>query len=123
MNTATFRTLIEQMGIPRQWIASELEVNERTVRRWLSPGHDTVPDGVASWVMRQLRAFEGLIDTEYSKQVDADSAPQVTILRIPGEPHALTAQGMPVGMVNAAMGALALELIPGPRTVTIDWQK
>lgn len=122
MNTATFRTLIEQMGMPRRWIASELEVNERTVRRWLSPGHDTVPDGVATWVMHQLRTFEGLIDA-YLRQLDADSAPQVTILRVPGEPHAPTGRGMPVGMVNAARGALARELMRGPRTVTIDWQK
>lgn len=122
MNTATFRTLIEQMGMPRQWIASELEVNERTVRRWLSPDHDTLPDGVASWVMRQLRAFEDFIDAEYSKPVDAD-APQVTILRVPGEAHATSVGGMPASMVNAARGALARELMAGPRPVTIDWQK
>lgn len=54
MSAAEFRVITEWLGLRQRDAAAILDVNERTVRSWLS-GREKVPDGVR----RQVERIEG----------------------------------------------------------------
>lgn len=53
MTAAEFRTVREYLGLTAEWVADQLGVALRTVRRW-EHGHSPIPDGVR----QQMEAWE-----------------------------------------------------------------
>lgn len=72
MTAAEFRVARESLGVTMEWIAAELGVAERTVRRWES-GVTRVPDGVAA----DVRAIQAATDRFVAQVVDRLQADHV----------------------------------------------
>lgn len=51
MNDAEFRCMREYLGLPHDWLARHLQVNERAVRRW-EQGERAIPEGVFDELLR-----------------------------------------------------------------------
>lgn len=67
MNTATFRTLCETMGIEQGWIAEILDVGVRSVRRWCSPRETYVPEFAADWISDWWDRYQVLVGAEVAR--------------------------------------------------------
>lgn len=84
MNPATYRTLAEAMGLATTTVADDLDVAERTVRRWASMrAGEIVPDFAAAYVLEQWRDFhhEIMLDVADAKAQLSDSDETWTIRR------------------------------------------
>lgn len=53
MNSATFRSLREYLGLPGSWCADQLDVSTRTVRKW-DQGEAPIPARVSAWLEDQV---------------------------------------------------------------------
>lgn len=76
MNTATFRTLCETMGIEQSWVAEELGVGIRSVRRWCSPRETYVPEFAADWISDWWDRYQDLVAAEVAR-IRAAGAPAI----------------------------------------------
>ncbi len=58
MSHAGFRTLRESLGLSQGDVAEACGVQERTVRRWETPGNYLAPDDAWAYLARMRRTFE-----------------------------------------------------------------
>lgn len=82
MTAAEFRITRERLGVPGDWLATELGVTERTVRRWEN-GSSTIPTGVVeqlSTLVATTEDFIGDVVAQLRKNpmLDGDGAQWVT---------------------------------------------
>ncbi|AUH70561.1 MULTISPECIES: helix-turn-helix domain-containing protein [Gordonia] len=61
MTGAEFRVARERLGVTGAWIAAQLGVQDRTVRRW-DAGTSVIPPRVAAQVRSMLAATDDFID-------------------------------------------------------------
>lgn len=118
VNTATWKTLRETLGMTAQQVSDALGVNLRTAQRW--EGSNDPPASAAEWI-------EG-IRREYGRRIDAmveDARQQggpVILRRYRTSEQARAAgEALPVEM-HAALVGLALEVLRGEGIdATVDW--
>lgn len=118
VNTATWKTLRETLGMTAQQVSDALGVNLRTAQRW--EGSNDPPAFAVEWIERIWR--------EYGRRIDAmveDARQQggpVTLRRYRTSELAQAAgEALPVEM-HAALVGLALEALRGEGIdATVDW--
>lgn len=79
MSAAEFRVATEWLGLRQRDVAAILEVNERTVRSWLS-GRDLVPDGVRIR-MEEIREYTDSVVGEVAAAVGDARDPVLVVYR------------------------------------------
>lgn len=130
MSTAMFRTLTETMGMDPAWIASELDVSERTVRGWATMKPDGyVPVFARLWIRewwatfqdRVADAIEGALDMEVAQEQEFSYA---TIARYKSD-RSLRRAGvdMPLSMHSALVGLVAFGLEQADISARVVWRE
>ncbi|MFC2623733.1 MAG: helix-turn-helix domain-containing protein [Propionibacterium acidifaciens] len=119
VNSATWKTLRETLGMTAQQIADALGVNLRTAQRW--EGRNDPPAFAAEWIEGIWREYGRRIDVivEGARQQDGP----VILRRYRTSAQAQAAgEALPVEM-HAALVGLALEALRGEGIdATVDWR-
>ena len=118
MTAAEFRIARDRLGVSGEWLAGELGVTLRTIRRWEN-GTAAIPAGAASDMAQILDATADFINAIADEllQAEPDEAGNRWVLAYASEEmYALAHPGSPwpSGWHRAAMGRVA-ELVPGVR--------
>lgn len=135
MNTATFRTYLELLGLEHEWIANRLGVNVRSVERWCAPAkpgkrEHTPPKMAADFILalvdKLTRYVDEAVDGVQAYRDEFGDAPESMDLR-----RYVTAQsfrigemagaGFPHGFHNAVLRQIALALHEEGYRVDVDW--
>lgn len=113
MNTATFNTLVSTLGLTAAEISRRLDVNLRTVQRWLS-GESPVPPFAAEWIGELGGWCSTLVDELVSAADDAlEDGEESFLLTRHQTQESLDRvgfSGVPVSVHSAAVGMAAIEM-------------
>lgn len=120
MNTATFRTLCETMGIEQSWVAEELDVGVRSVRRWCSPRETYVPKFAEEWILEWWEHYQGLVGLEVAR-IRAVGAPAVLTRFDSGEGDESFGLMPTLSMHEALLGLALLVAASEDLDVEIEW--
>ena len=130
MNTATFRTLAETMGMEQAWIADQLGVAVRTVARWHSPSYGQVPEFASVWVIGWWERFQGLLGQvvdQFAENVEEYGDPAVTVVSRFATEEAYAASGPEHGLAwsmhQAYVGLLVAALEFEGVTALVEWKE
>lgn len=118
MTAAEFRVVRERLGVSGEWLADELSVAERTVRRWES-GVSQVPSGVASALAQMEETTDRFVEavTESLREDGPDHHGQWWVTTYASDAAYRTEHPdltWPAGWHRAAMGRVARQ-VPGVR--------
>jgi len=103
MSPAELRMVRDYLGLTGEWLAAQLGVQLRTVRRW-EHGQSSIPDGVRE----QMELLEGIAAETVGALVDALGSARDVVLTIPDGP----ADGYPAGWWRMIAARVAQE-VPG----------
>lgn len=120
MNTATFRTLCETMGIEQGWVAEELDVGIRSVRRWCSPRETYVPEFAEAWILDWWDRYQDLVAAEVSRILAAGEPATLTRFETVED---LEAGGLvpTLSMHEALLGLVLAALESEDLDLAIEW--
>lgn len=125
MNTATFRTMIEMMGMEQAWIADQLGVTERSVRRWASPNNNIpVPFGIEDWVNEWWDRFGALCENAIGGALELREGHGSELARYASRDSIKKAGvDMPLSMHSALIGLIAFMLSGEGLDFRVSWTK
>lgn len=115
LNTATFNTFVHLLGLTAAEISQRLNVNLRTVQRWLS-GESSVPEFVAEWISELVGWVCDTVDTAVeaiADMVEKHGEPDgVDLVRYQNTTSAERAGiTVPLSVHTTAVGMIAVEVV------------
>lgn len=118
VNTATWKTLRETLGMTAQQVSDELGVNLRTAQRW--EGRNDPPAFAAEWIEGIWREYGRRIDAMVEDARQQDGPVKLRRYRTSEQARA-AGEALPVEM-HAALVGLALEALRGEGIdAAVDW--
>lgn len=118
MTAATFRAMREYLGLSGAWLADQLKVSPRTVRKW-DQGEAPIPAGVADEMQRLATMTREFVDREADRlRTHPETMGPFEIPRHRDDIAQMTpATDLPIDWWRA-VGARLMEEIPG---LWLDW--
>lgn len=129
MSTAMWRTLVETMGMENSWIADELGVGQREVRRWASANpRGPVPGFARDWILDWWQLFQDRVADEINVALELEELEgpisYASLARYKSaESLARAGETMPHAMHDALVGLVAFGLDQADIQPQIVWRE